>query len=429
MDTQPTEAFVDQVQEVLRRLYSPVELRQTSMIAFLGLERRPNPALALQELIINAIEQLRPRDYAPPQADSWRIFQVLTYRHVEQSSQPAVAATLALSVRQLRRLERMAEQALAGYLWKRYHLADKVTALNAEAARRIRPNAPAEETPDLDEELAWLRESFPSESGDLASVINGIGETVRPLTDECDVEFETEIAEDIPPVSGQLVALRQGLLNLITAAMHTVSSGAIHLWAGRDGTDIEIRVQAEGEAGVPWTMDSRVVDHLQMARRFTGLFGGSLDVAPVPLSGEGTPNAQAPFSAKMRLPVDEAVPVLVIDDNADTLRLIQRYLTGTRYRFLGARTPEEALDLAAEHAPEAIVMDVMLPGIDDWELLGRLRAHPDLYDVPIIVCTILPQEELALALGAAAYLRKPVSREALRAVLDQQVAPPLKAPA
>ena len=78
-------------------------------------------------------------------------------------------------------------------------------------------------------------------------------------------------------------------------------------------------------------------------------------------------------------------------------------------------------------APHLIVLDVMLPGIDDWELLGRLRAHPRTRAAPIIICTILPQKELALALGAAAFIRKPVSRPALLSALDHQVDAFLKA--
>jgi CheY-like chemotaxis protein len=66
-------------------------------------------------------------------------------------------------------------------------------------------------------------------------------------------------------------------------------------------------------------------------------------------------------------------------------------------------------------------MDVMLPGMDDWDLLGRLRAHPRMHATPIIACTILPQEKLALALGAAGFLRKPISRETFLAALDRQM--------
>jgi CheY-like chemotaxis protein len=121
----------------------------------------------------------------------------------------------------------------------------------------------------------------------------------------------------------------------------------------------------------------------------------------------------------------EQVVVFAIDDNADTLQLLQRYLAGTRYPFVGIRDPQQALALVEGLAPKIILLDVMLPGVDGWELLGRLREHPRLRGVPIVVCTILPMEQFALILGAAAFIHKPVSREALLAVLDRLSALPL----
>jgi CheY-like chemotaxis protein len=66
------------------------------------------------------------------------------------------------------------------------------------------------------------------------------------------------------------------------------------------------------------------------------------------------------------------------------------------------------------------VLDVMMPEQDGWTLLGQLREHPTTRGVPIIVCTILPQEQLALTLGAAEFIRKPVSRKTLLSALDRQ---------
>jgi CheY-like chemotaxis protein len=76
--------------------------------------------------------------------------------------------------------------------------------------------------------------------------------------------------------------------------------------------------------------------------------------------------------------------------------------------------------LAEQCEARIILLDVMLPGIDGWELLGRLREHPTTQGTPIIVCTILPHEQLALTLGAAQFLRKPVSRSTLLRALDAQ---------
>ena len=91
--------------------------------------------------------------------------------------------------------------------------------------------------------------------------------------------------------------------------------------------------------------------------------------------------------------------------------------SGTGYAFVSATTDAQIADRLAEIAPQIIVLDVMLSGFDGWEVLGRLRTHPRTADTPVVMCSILPLEKLALNLGAAAFLQKPVSREALLAVL------------
>jgi CheY-like chemotaxis protein len=97
-------------------------------------------------------------------------------------------------------------------------------------------------------------------------------------------------------------------------------------------------------------------------------------------------------------------------------------LAGTIYNFNGLSQPEKALETAFEVSPHLIVMDVMMPGLDDWELLGRLRTHPITREIPIVVCTILPQEQLALTLGATEFLRKPVNRQEFLAGLERCLA-------
>ncbi len=87
--------------------------------------------------------------------------------------------------------------------------------------------------------------------------------------------------------------------------------------------------------------------------------------------------------------------------------------------FVGAEDAEQGLALATELQPKAILLDVMMPNRDGWSLLGRLREHPRTEDIPVVVCTILSQRELALALGAAGFIRKPVIRADLLQLLDR----------
>ena len=103
---------------------------------------------------------------------------------------------------------------------------------------------------------------------------------------------------------------------------------------------------------------------------------------------------------RVSLPSEQQLTVLAVDDNPDTLHLFSRYAANTRYNVIGVRQPVQVVAVAEKVAPQIVVLDVMLPEVDGWQLLGQLRAHPALERVPIIVCTILPQERLARALGA-----------------------------
>lgn len=164
----------------------------------------------------------------------------------------------------------------------------------------------------------------------------------------------------------------------------------------------------------PASLPRNASQKLELAAQLIRLSGGSATIT----SGVGRDKA---FSAVITLPAAEQVKVLVIDDNVDTLNLYHRYLSGSRYRFVGVSDPNQVLSEAERLAPEIIVLDVMLPGIDGWQLLGALREHPRTRDVPIVVCTIMPQEQLALALGADAFITKPVAQTAFLSALDEQV--------
>jgi CheY-like chemotaxis protein len=300
----------------------------------------------------------------------------------------------------------VAEQALADYLWDRHKLAERVGILRPGLGGG---EAPADEllgeSPSRDQELKWLAESLPTQTADVSVVIASVLKLIAPLAATAGVRVESAPAENLPPIAAQLSIVRQAVLNLLTAAIHSAAGGAVRVSARSSPQTIEVAVQATGGGQAV----RAATEAVEMAREFAALGGGSLRLAL----------EQDVFSATLNLPVTEQVDVLVVDDNTDTLRLMQRYLEGTRYRFTGAHDPEQALTLAEAQPPRIVVLDVMMPGIDDWELLGRLRAHPATAAAPIIVSTILPQEQLALALGAAGFIRKPVSRQTVLAALDR----------
>ncbi|MCB9479817.1 MAG: response regulator [Deltaproteobacteria bacterium] len=107
-------------------------------------------------------------------------------------------------------------------------------------------------------------------------------------------------------------------------------------------------------------------------------------------------------------------PVLVIDDSDDNLEIIRAKLTHVGYRIKTALDGETGLHMAREFSPGVILCDIMLPRMDGWEVLSRLKADPATKDIPVILMTAYTtiqyqgERSRALELGAAEYLKKPM---------------------
>ncbi|MBC8172071.1 MAG: response regulator, partial [Anaerolineae bacterium] len=138
---------------------------------------------------------------------------------------------------------------------------------------------------------------------------------------------------------------------------------------------------------------------------------GMTNVAVQPL------NSAAIYGFQISIPMPPQHTVLVIDDNEDILTLFQRYLSLHHYHVATAGNAQDAILLAQQLQPFAITLDLMMPDQDGWDLLQTFLNHPGINATPIVVCSVLRQKELALSLGATAFLEKPVSEEALLTVL------------
>jgi CheY-like chemotaxis protein len=111
--------------------------------------------------------------------------------------------------------------------------------------------------------------------------------------------------------------------------------------------------------------------------------------------------------------------VLVIDDDPDVIELLRENLAEAGYRVVGARDGDEGIGKAREIRPDSIVLDIVMPRKDGWQVLHELKADPATRDIPIILLSIVDQKKLGYRLGAADYLVKPVEREALLAALSR----------
>jgi CheY-like chemotaxis protein len=196
--------------------------------------------------------------------------------------------------------------------------------------------------------------------------------------------------------------LRQILIAAIGQLSQHMSSGEIRLGAEREAKHIKITITGQPASIVPVT-DAYVMREIVAAQ------GGSVEV--------GLANSDR-VSFWVKLPaVDRAV--LVVDDNADLVHVYRRYVTGTKYYIVHVAQGQRVLETAEALSPDVIVLDVMLPDVDGWELLANLHQHPATRSIPVVVCSVLSEEDLALALGAALYLSKPVHRDEFLRALDE----------
>lgn len=403
--------FVKSVRGALNHLYDPEYLRHCSLAERLGIANRYDTPSKLQTILIKAIESLRPRPGAVTvSSHSRHIYDILLYRYIQRAGQDEVAYQLGVSARHLRREQAVALDTLASVLWREYGPEHDVDALSSPAPETTEPTAGpvARSDSDVPADLAWLK----SESGESTSspvlVLGSVVMLAQALAAKYQVNLQVVNPEHLPDVDVCMVALRQALLALLAAILPHTPNRQVTVTAFARDCEVLFEVNCPATGDVHMLANCNYSGFADV-RRITALCDGRFDVAV----GNNMLRATMAFSCSARR------RVMVIEDNADSIELLDRFVAGTRYKITGLRQPERSLDVARELVPDIIIVDVMMPYIDGWEVVGYLRQHPDTAHIPIVVCTILAQEELALSLGASAFLQKPVTRTALLAVLDR----------
>ncbi len=408
------EDFMKHLRDALSHLHDAEHLRSSPLATLFGVADRLDTSLALRRILTGAIESLKPIASAHSSARSWQLYESLYCYYVQQLSQQVVADQLAVSVRQLRREQHMALGVLADRLCEQFDLGS----LSEQAAPSGPPTPPVERAA-LGEDLVWLKEIPPDKSTDYDEALSAVLSLVQPLASQHQVRLDVHTATGLPQVAAHPVAVNQILLSLLAAAIPQASGLSVSINAGAVAWGVQIDVRAERASAGPRIPSQDELAGLDVARQLTEMCAGKMIIAATD---------DASLGVTVTLPALECLPILVIDDNVDALHLMQRYAMGTRYRLITTRDPEEALALAESAQPQVIVLDVMMPQVDGWKVLGRLRQHPRTGQIPIVVCTILPHEALALSLGANAFIRKPMTRRDFLAALDRQVSSAARGP-
>ncbi len=246
-EQQQEDVLEQELRHALQYLYDPTELRKNQLLALLGIDVGPSPLTQLRRSLSESIEALKPGSRVPADAHAWRVYNILTYRFVEQLSQRETAADMNLSVRQLRRNEHEAIQVLTHALSHRYELP-----ASSSQPQQDEDSKTAAVERDRDRELAWLQQTVPSEVIDVRALLESVISTATPLLRESHVEVVFDVQVGVPLIMGQLATVRQALLNLLSAAVPAAAGGHGHIQVS--SSDQEIRLTL-----CMWRDDERLV--------------------------------------------------------------------------------------------------------------------------------------------------------------------------
>jgi len=355
----------------------------------------------LRQLLIHAIERLQPPERERSIGSvAWRPYLILYGRYVEVVSLQELQTRLSLSERQLRREHSRALRAVAAWLWDQ-----AFPEQGTSRGRSIGPDVSQEQWGNNLRTFEIAREPL-----DIAEVVRGVAKTLQRRVESEGVELDLALPESPPSVLADRVVLRQILLSLLSYALDMRGNGSIIIRTETQADQLMLWIEFRVDDPLSLTTDEEE-SALEAARYWAQRLN-------VPLHESHTTNIQA-SSARLALSLPRACQsvVLVVDDQEVAIRMFRRYLSRSNVRVIGIQEPDQVLPMARQWQPEAITLDVMMPTMDGWEILQALQADPETRHIPVIVCSVWDEPELAFSLGAADFLKKPITQKDLLGTL------------
>lgn len=279
----------------------------------------------------------------------------------------------------------------------------------------------------------------------MGDLINSVMSTAVGLVKDKPIKLISTIEPDLPVVSADQTRIRQVLLNLISNATKFTEKGSITVEAksSKSSTgqkEITINVTDTGN-GIAvedrpklFQPFSQVDDSptrktggsglgLSICRSLIEMHGGNIGLGWSEIGKGSTFYFTLPLKEENQKENDDIGTgkpiILAIDDDLQVLNLYRRYLGSSGYNVIPLSNPTHAVEQAELIKPFAITLDIMMPEMDGWQVLHALKNNPSTRDIPIIICSILEDDEKGFSLGAADYLVKPFLQDELMNAINR----------
>jgi CheY-like chemotaxis protein len=278
---------------------------------------------------------------------------------------------------------------------------------------------------------------------------------VRERASKARIALRSDMGPDPLVIWADELKLKQVVLNLLTNAVKfTGDGGEVRVAASVRAGEAEVLVRDNG-IGIAETEQERIFEAFQrggrrapagaegtglgltLSKRIVELHGGRIWLTSrlgagstfgfaIPISSAQAPEPDSEPIRRARpppSPAPDARTILVIEDDPQSADLLSLYLEGAGFAVVVASNGSEGLELAHSLSPAGVILDILLPGLDGWTVLGRLKASPETARLPVVVVTMLDERGKGFALGASEYLVKPVGRDQVLDALARCVPP------
>jgi signal transduction histidine kinase/DNA-binding response OmpR family regulator/ligand-binding sensor domain-containing protein len=291
----------------------------------------------------------------------------------------------------------------------------------------------------------------------IQDVIDRAISATSSLFDEKDLKLKKQIPQNLPLINGDSDKLIQVVINLLSNAVKFTDEGTVSVEAYKDNNQVVVEVQDTG-MGVAEEDRHKIFERFRQAGdtltdkpKGTGLglpicreiiehhggiiwmkseLGeGSTFFFSLPLLGE---NGEQPVeldrilkSLKKQIThtskktAKEAPTILVVDDDTPIRSLLRQELSDAGYQVKEAADGKEALDSVRISKPDLIILDVMMPEINGFDVAAVLKNDPSTMDIPIIILSIVQDKERGYRIGVDRYLTKPIDTEKLFHEVDE----------
>jgi PAS domain S-box-containing protein len=287
----------------------------------------------------------------------------------------------------------------------------------------------------------------------LSKLVTDVKTIVDPMMNKNDNKLVIECPEHVGSLRTDLTKLKQNLINLLSNAAKFTKDGEVKLTLSRidgedgikhirfDVSDTGIGMNEEQIAKLFQSFsqaDSSTTRNfggtglgLTITRHFCTMLGGSVEAKSSPGKGStftmilpdriAKPVVLAPAEPRVSQRTNDkgAIRVLVIDDDPVVHEVLSATLSREGYEIIHAYDGGEALQIMRTSQPDIVTLDVMMPKIDGWSLLGIMKSESTLQNIPVIMLTIVDDRNLGFSLGASEFMTKPIDRTRLVELIRQ----------